>query len=83
MRRSSICLLWWGKQIGVRFHEMNEVEFEENGDTYVQTLKHKAVASRHRADLHVERVPLVVELHNAAERMHDLHFLQCQKAVMS
>lgn len=47
------------------------------------TLKDEGVASRRRADLHVERVPLVVELYDAAERMHDLHVLQCQKASMS
>lgn len=57
--------------------------FRENRATYVWTLKDKAVASRHHADLHVERVPFAVELCDAAERMHDLHLLQCQKAAMS
>lgn len=51
--------------------------------TYVRALKDKAVASRRRADLHVEGVAFVVELCDAAERIHDLHVLQRHRAVMS
>lgn len=75
-----------GSQISCDEWERVSVSLALRGErraTYVRALKDKAVASGRRADLHVEGVAFVVELCDAAERIHDLHVLQCHKAVMS
>lgn len=76
-----------GEETGVEFHVMQCVRtcvwvcvWEERA-THIQGLTDEAVALHEGVDRHVERVALVVEACDAAERMRDYHVLECQEVL--